>query len=93
MVILHVMTVWQKHFFKEQLKEAERRVNQENPGYPTSKKGPKWTYILFSPLPKIAYCGEVCASRSVRLRHKPREAKMMMIKPIDIIPGTKVQYN
>ena len=67
------MTVWQKQFFKEQLKEAERGVNQENLGYPTSKNGPKWTYIPSSPLPKIANCGEVCASQLVPLRHKPRE--------------------
>ena len=58
---------------KEQLKEAERGVNQENLSYPTSKNGPKWTYIPFSPLPKIAKCGEVCASQLVPLRNKPRE--------------------
>ena len=48
MIILHVMTVWQKQFFKEQLKEAEKGVNQENLGYPASMNGYKWTYI--SPL-------------------------------------------
>ena len=73
MVILHVMTVWQKQFFKEQLKEAERGVNQENLGYLTSKNGPKWMYVPFSPLPEIANCGEVCASQLVPLRHKTRE--------------------
>ena len=73
MVILHVMTVWQKQFFKEQLKAAKRGVNQENLGYPTSKNTPKWTYIPFSPLPKTDNCGEVCASQLVPLRHKPRE--------------------
>ena len=73
MVILHVMSVWQKQFFKEQLKEAERGVNQENLGYPTSKNGPKWTYIPSSRLPKIANCGEVCASQLAPLWHKPRE--------------------
>ena len=67
------MTVWQNQFFKEQLNEAERGVNQENLGYPTSKNGPKWTYIPSSPLPKIANCGEVCASQLVPLRPKPRE--------------------
>ena len=60
------MTVWQKQFFKEQLKEAERGVS-------TSKNGPKWAYIPSSPLPKIANCGEVCASQLVPLRHKPWE--------------------
>ena len=56
------------------MKEAERGVNQENLGlYPTSKNGPKWTYIPLAPLPKIANCGEVCASQLVPLRHKPRE--------------------
>ena len=30
-------------------------------------------YIPFSPLPKIANCGEVCASQLVTLRHQPRE--------------------
>ena len=73
MVILHVMTVWKKRFFKEQMKEAERGENQENLDYPTSKNEPKWTYIPFSPLPKIANYGEVCASQLVPLRHKPRE--------------------
>ena len=73
MVILHGMTVWQKQFFEEKLKKAERGVNQENLGYPTSKNGPKWTYIPSSPLPKIANCGEVCANQLVPLRHKPRE--------------------
>ena len=76
MVILHVMTVWQKQFFKEQLKEAERGVSQElleNLGNSTSKNGPKWTYIPFSLLPKTANCGEVCASQLVPLWHKPRE--------------------
>ena len=73
MVILQVMIVWQKQFFEEQLKEAEREVNQENLGYPTSKNGPKLTYIPSSPLLKIANCGEVCASPLVPLRHKPRE--------------------
>ena len=61
------MTVWQKQFFKEQLKEAERGANKENLGYPTSKNGPKWMYIPFSPLSKIANCGEVCASQLVHL--------------------------
>ena len=33
-----------------------------------------WCIInLFSPLPKIAKCGEVCASQLVPLRQKPRE--------------------
>ena len=73
MVILHVMTVLHKQFFKEQLKEAEKGVNQENLGYPTSKNGPKRTYIPSYPLPKIANCGEVCASQLEPLRHKPRE--------------------
>ena len=59
MVILHVMTVWQKQFFKEQRKEAEKGVKQENLGYPTLKNRPKWTYIPFSPLSKVANCGEV----------------------------------
>ena len=62
-----------KQFFKEQLKEAERGVNQENLGYLTSKNGPKWTYIPSSPMPKIANCGEVCARQLVPLRHRPRE--------------------
>ena len=62
------MTTWQKQFFKEQLKETERNL-----GYPTSKNGPIWTYIPFSPLAKIANCGEVCASQLVSLWHKPRE--------------------
>ena len=35
--------------------------------------GPKRTYIPFSPLPKIADCGEICASQLVPIRHKPRE--------------------
>ena len=50
-------------FFKEQLKEAERGVNQENLCFPTSKSGPKWNYIPFSSLSKIANCGEVCANQ------------------------------
>ena len=28
---------------------------------------------MHAPLPKIANCGEVCASQLVPLRHKPRE--------------------
>ena len=80
MVILHVMTVWQKQFFKEQLKEAERGVNQENLGYPTSKNGPKWTYIPFSPLPKIGSCGDVYASQLAPLLHNAiSHGKMMMM--------------
>ena len=31
------------------------------------------TFDPFSPLPKIANCGEVCASQLIPLRHKPRE--------------------
>ena len=30
-------------------------------------------YIPFSPLPKIANCGGVCASQLVLLRYKPRK--------------------
>ena len=33
----------------------------------------KWTCIPFSPLPKIANCGDVCACQLIPLRHKPRE--------------------
>ena len=55
------------------LEEAERGVNQENLGYPTSKDGPKWTCIPFSPLPKITKCGDVCSGQFVPLRHKPRD--------------------
>ena len=93
MVILHVMTVWQKQFFKEQLKEAERGVNQENLGYPTLKNGPKWTYTPSSPLPKIANCGEVCASQLVPLRHKPREdddESGLTLDMFNIFPQNKI---
>ena len=48
-------------------------LSAENLGYPTSKNEPKWTYIPFSPLPKIANCGEVCASQLVPLLHKTRK--------------------
>ena len=58
---------------------GRKRGNQENLGYPTSKNGLKWTYIPSSTLPKIANCGEVCASQLVPLRHKPRPGKMMIM--------------